>query len=323
MTNIEFFEYSGKNPEPIIDAYYNHDTVIIPTTCTETNALVEKNARLIELISVFSYLYKKGKTKEDAAVKEVLAEVCEILVHTEGINFSPLSQFFMVYNSSYSSFLSYSAQEKLEFLYMMLTLYVQKRHIMYTSHGYTNTLLQVVCDNYSHKRKSKATIVKVSDLLKEKGFEPSKTREELERGQGFILPDKGDEKLFAEFRHEFHVELACAKNEQDKLPDMVFALKGHYYIVEMKTMKGSGGGQDKQLTEIINFIRYKEQDERIHYITYLDGEYSNLLHGIHKQPKIQRQYDDIMACLRENSGNYFLNTAGFKKFIGMGEVKCL
>jgi len=55
MTNVELFEYSGQHPEPIIDPYYNRDKVVIPETVEQTNDLVEKNARLIELISVFSY----------------------------------------------------------------------------------------------------------------------------------------------------------------------------------------------------------------------------------------------------------------------------
>ncbi len=93
MTNIELFEYSGRHPEPIIDPYYNHDTVIIPDTEAESNELVKGNSRLIELITVFGYLRKQGKTKDDSSMKEVLSEVCEILVKIEGINFSPLSQF--------------------------------------------------------------------------------------------------------------------------------------------------------------------------------------------------------------------------------------
>ena len=80
--------------------------------------------------------------------------------------------------------------------------------------------------------------------------------------------------------------------------------------MEMKTMKGSGGGQDKQLVEVINFIRYAENDERIHYITFMDGEYVNMLFRS-QQPKIRRQYADIVNCLKSNPGNYFVNTAGF------------
>ena len=105
--------------------------------------------------------------------------------------------------------------------------------------------------------------------------------------------------------------MESAKNEQGKLPDMVFSVGEHHFVVEMKSMKGSGGGQDKQLTEVINFIRYSEDNPKIHYITYLDGEYSNLLHSS-TQPKIRRQYEDAVGCLKAHPGNFFVNTAGFE-----------
>lgn len=59
--------------------------------------------------------------------------------------------------------------------------------------------------------------------------------------------------------------MESAKNEQGKLPDMVFSVGEHHFVVEMKSMKGSGGGQDKQLTEVIDFIRYSEDNPKIHY----------------------------------------------------------
>lgn len=315
MTNVELFLYSGENLEPIVDPYYNREKVVIPESASDTNVLVEKNARLIELITVFGYFRKQGKDRSCADVQKVVAEICEILVGTPGINLAPLSQFFMVYNSSYDSFRRYSEDERVDFLYEMLSLYVEKRHEMYLSHGYSNSILQVVCDNYSHKRNSKTTIVKVCDILSSYGFVRASAADELLSRRSFILPDKGDKGLFADFRRMCNVEMVSAKNEQNKLPDMVFGSNGEAFIVEMKSMKGSGGGQDKQLTEVINFIRHAEKNPDVHYISYLDGEYSNLLHGQPKSPKIRCQYKDALSCLRNNPGNYFLNTAGFKRFL--------
>ena len=315
MTNIEYFKFSGQNPEPIIDPYYNRDKVVVPLTAEKTNRLVEKNSRLIELISVFSYFRGKGKGKEDPEVAAIVQEVVDILLKTEGINFSPFSQFFMVYNSSHNSFKAYSKGEQREFVYEMLVLYCKERHTMYLSHGYSNSILQVVCDNYSHKRNSKTTIVKICDILENYGFVHMENKGRPIATYGYILPDKGDKESFLDFKRQFDIVMESARNEQNKLPDMVFHLKEEYYIVEMKSMKGSGGGQDKQLTEVINFIRYSEQNKHIHYITYLDGEYSNLLHGGTPQPKIRCQYDDAMRCLECNPGNYFVNTTGFKALI--------
>lgn len=317
MNNIELFKYSGANPEPIIDPYYNREKVVITPTVEETNNLIEKNSRLIELISVFKYFNENGKVKSDSEVVKLIDEIVEILISTDGINFSPFSQFFMVYNSSHNSFKTYSKKEQNEFIYEMLQLFIKQRHSMYMSHGYTNTILQVVCDNYSHKRNSKTTIVKICDIMSDYGFEHHDIGLLDDMDRYYILPDKGDKQEFLSFKKEYGVVLESAKNEQNKLPDMVFHLNDNFYIVEMKSMKGSGGGQDKQLTEVINFIRYAESNPKIHYITYLDGEYSNLLHSGTTQPKIRCQYDDAMRCLREHSGNYFLNTAGFGKFLSI------
>ena len=311
MTNLQLFEYSGVHPEPIIDPYYNRDKVVIPPTVEETNDLVEKNAKLIELISVFNYFLEQGKGSSDREVADVVSKVIRILDATEGINLTPLSQFFMVYNSSYNSFKGYTTAEKQEFVYEMLKLYCQKRHGMYMSHGYTNSILQVVCDNYSHKRNSKTTIVKVCDVLESLGFTHKESELFGSNRKHYILPDKGDKELFASFKRKYSIVMELAKNEQGKLPDMVFSVGEHHFVVEMKSMKGSGGGQDKQLTEVINFIRYSEDNPKIHYITYLDGEYSNLLHSS-TQPKIRRQYEDAVECLKAHPGNFFVNTAGFE-----------
>lgn len=316
MTNVELFKYSGQHPEPIIDPYYNRDKIVIPETIEQTNLLVQRNSRLIELVSVFSYFTEQGKDKTHPDVRALIDEVIAILTETDGINLSPFSQFFMVYNSSHNSFVGYTRDEQREFIYEMLQLYCQERHKMYLSHGYTNSILQVVCDNYSHKRNSKTTIVKICDILERVGFVHNSDGGELFADRFYFLPDKGDKNTFLTFKERYGIVMESAKNEQNKLPDMVFFIGGEYYIVEMKSMKGSGGGQDKQLTEVINFIRYAEANEHVHYVTYLDGEYSNLLHGDTTQPKIRCQYEDAMSCLRNHPGNFFLNTAGFERFIG-------
>lgn len=315
MNNLDLFYYSGENPEPIFDSYYKREKIVIPLVADETNLLVRRNARLIELISLFDHFQGEGRGKDDPKVIETVNEIVSILETTDGINLSAFSQFFMVYNSSHNSFMGYPSSVRFDFVYEMLGHYVRERHAMYLSHGYTNSILQVVCDNYSHKRNSKTSIVKIAEILESRGFSHALSGGFLGQDACYLLPDKGDEAAFNSFKMKFGVVMASAKTEQDKLPDMLFHFNDQFYIVEMKSMKGAGGGQDKQLTEVINFIRYSETNPRIHYVAFLDGEYSNLLHGGVSQPKIRRQYDDAVACLKENPGNYFLNTAGFLRFL--------
>ena len=322
MTNIELFEYSGQNAEQILDRYYLDTTnPVIPKTSRGTNVLVRNNERLVQLISTFDFYQKHEKQISHPDVVKLIDEVIDILMKTAEINLSPFSQFFMVYDSSYAAFKGYAEVEKRNFIYEMLRCYGERRHQLYLSHGYTNSMLQVVHDSYSHKRKSKASIKKLRDVLDDVGYVHASTA-----GANplyYFLPDASDKETFLTFAREHCMEMKFAKGKPDKLPDMVFHKDGEYYVVEMKHIKGSGGGQNKQLNEVIDFIAFSERDNHIHYVSYLDGEYSNSLHNIslrrrtrkRKQNKITKQYYSILKCLRKNAGNYFLNTAGFKMLV--------
>ena len=316
MTNLELLKLSSAHPNPLIDPYYNKGEIVLTPTSATKNKLMISNGRLIELITVFNYLDKEGRRQSDAEIAKVVDEIITILDTTEGINFSAFSQFFMVYNSAYSSYQTFSLEKKRDFIYQMLKLYCKERHNMYLSHGYTDSILQVMADNYSHKRNSKASIIKIVDLLKEHNVSQERTAEGLIKDSSFyFLPDKGDRNLFSLFLTEHAIVMQSASTEQGKLPDMVLKLHDEYFIIEAKMMKGSGGGQDKQLVEIINFVRYSETNPHIHYLTYLDGEYADMLFSTPRSPKLQRQFDDIVKCLNENPGNYFVNPAGFKLLI--------
>ena len=131
-----------------------------------------------------------------------------------------------------------------------------------------------------------------------------------------LLLDKGDEDIYQSLVRNLSLETRALQQEQDKLPDFVMKIDGAYYIGEAKMMKGSGGGQDKQLVEIINFIRYQERREDVHYVVYFDGEYANmLLSATERSPKVERQYQDIVRCLNENPRNFFVNPSGFSALL--------
>lgn len=314
MTNVELFLFSGKHPEPMFDPYYNKKTsLIIPRTSAESNALVAGNERMIELISAFDVLRGLSVKPSDPHMAEIVREIVDILDNTNGINLSAFAQFFMVYSSSHDTYKKYRYEDRLTFVREMLTRFCTERHSVYVSHGYSNMTLQVVADNYSHKRNSKTSIVKVEECLSAAGFLKVENIVSA-RGHAYLLPDKGGKKGFRNFKDHFAIDFLFARTEQDKLPDMVIKINDDYYVAELKNMKGSGGGQDKQITEVVNFIRYAETNTAIHYLTFLDGDYFNIL-TTSNQPKIRRQYEDILECLHRHPGNYFLNTAGFVQFL--------
>ncbi len=88
--------------------------------------------------------------------------------------------------------------------------------------------------------------------------------------------------------------------------------------MEHKHMKESGGGQDKQMTEIIDFVSYN--DNGVGYISFLDGVYFNLLSDKNiTSGKSFIQRSKIYKNLNNNKQNYFINTRGFVKFLGLLE----
>jgi len=323
MNNIDYFTFSAGHPEPLPDPFYKDDAeMVIPPTAVESNLLTEKNARLLELVSAFHVLDADKSKNDNPHIEAIIREVGDILSETPNINFSSVTQFFLVYNISHGTFLTLDPKTKTTFLKDILRRYCAERHSIYLSHGYSNAILQVVSDNYSHKRKSKATINKILSMLEPYGFIRLSNGNFESGRRSFFLPDKGDKELFASFRERFSIAFSSAATEQGKLPDMVLGLNGDWFIVEMKNINGSGGGQDKQMTEIINFIRFSEKDSHFHYLVFLDGEYSNRIFArqeiwpfAKKKPKIQRQFDDIKDYLKKNPENYFVNTEGFRKFL--------
>jgi len=89
------------------------------------------------------------------------------------------------------------------------------------------------------------------------------------------------------------------------------------FIIEHKHMKEGGGGQDKQINEVIFFISFSENNSKIHYISFLDGIYFNLFANKKylKKGKIVNQLKNIRQNLKRNKQNYFVNTNGFNKLL--------
>lgn len=315
MNNYDYFEYAKQHLEDMFDEYYAKNVVVIPDTSDKENDLTINNTKLIENISAFDVLRKQGKDIMDDSILKIINDIKDILVKTSAINFSAFTQYFMVHNVNFGIFKDLSSEEKVGFLYNMLNSYCEDRHGMYLSHGYSNVILQVMCDNYSHKRRSKDGINKMEAILSPLRLDKIAYPEGLlSEDNYYFLPDKGGADLFEEFLKKINIEMKSREIEHNKLPDYVFKYNDNYYICELKTMKQGGGGQDKQIVEIANFIRYQEKNENIHYITFLDSLYFNKI-VLDTTPKMLAQKKDIEETLKKNRQNYFMNTKSMVLFV--------
>ena len=316
IDNIKLFEFSLNNPEPIIDEFYlKKGNLIISKDLKNPSDLMRKNFDLLESISVYNFA---KKNKNQAIAKKAIEKILEI-VKSKNINYSEFVSFWPVVDISYSLFSKMNAEEQLEIIKNIVEKYIELRHCLYSSYGYTPTTLQVGKDAKAHKESGNLGIYKVSKILDKAGYKKANkvTLENFtsEGDKKYIQADKKGKKLFKNLLNSYRIKFSWSKKKEQKMPDFLIRHREDIFIVEHKHTKEGGGGQNKQINEVISFISFSESNSKIHYISFLDGIYFNLFakKKYLNKGKILNQLKNIKENLRRNKQNYFVNTAGFKK----------
>jgi hypothetical protein len=205
----------------------------------------------------------------------------------------------------------------MEFLKSIVPDFIKDRHWLYKTHGYSFSTLQVVNDSKAHKENWNSGSVKITSIFKKywfKHFDSNDIDLFSKSDKIYIYPDKIDKNIFKKILDHFKIEFKRSWNHENKQTDFLFKVGNQIFIMEHKHMKEAWGGQDKQMSEIINFISYT--DFNVHYVSFLDGVYFNLLSDKsikNWKPFIQRA--NIFESLSLNGQNYFINTFWFIKLI--------
>ncbi|OGY57686.1 MAG: hypothetical protein A3H67_03470 [Candidatus Buchananbacteria bacterium RIFCSPLOWO2_02_FULL_46_11b] len=172
--------------------------------------------------------------------------------------------------------------------------------------------IQAILDTNSSRKKGKCGENKLISILKKCGFK------EVFEWDDFFKADYCAVKFFKKFslknvRKSLGVKIKTKK--QNKTLDLIIKAKNKILLCEAKHLNTSGGGQDKQISELIEILGLNEKNG-ISYISFLDGNYSNILLGNSGHgDKITTQRKEINKFLKNNPGNYWVNTAGFEKLI--------
>jgi hypothetical protein len=213
---------------------------------------------------------------------------------------------------SYSSYESMPYWTKVEFLKFIIPEYIKNRHMMYKNHWYTATTLQVRSDSVAHKRSWWLWASKVSSILETFGIQKHDWDYEslLTVDHYYILPDKDGKKKFNFLKDKLNIKFSWSEDKQWKATDFLIKHDWKIYIVEHKHMKEGGGWQDKQIAEVIDFVKHSDDD--ICYVSFLDGVYFNKFWN-DTDPKTVEQKVQIMRYLEQNKNNYFVNTQWFVK----------
>ena len=93
-SNLEYWKYSLKHPEPIFEDYYIKDDLIV-----ENKDLIEKVERLRELIISYCVIIEKN----EETAQEILDEIYDIITSVENINYSEFVAFWNAMDLSESN----------------------------------------------------------------------------------------------------------------------------------------------------------------------------------------------------------------------------
>ncbi len=308
LKNIALFneclEHPTKNIDPIARETLNK--VVLPIDDTTPTELLNKNAELLELLTSYNEYKQAGDSSHNT---QILAAI-DACLRFEGMNCCALSQYFMVHDVTYEMYLNKLEKDEKEYI---IDCYLKDRHQLYLNRNYSDIIFQVLTDNYSHKRKSVMGVEKLKKICKEFDIPKINDANQIENDLYYILPDAGDNKLFDKIIEKNHINFEFRETHQGKMPDGLIKIDDIFVIVEHKILKESGGGQDKQMTEIIDFVGWGERG--VHYISFMDGIFFNSLINPSQKNKLYRDKENILANLKKCPFNYFVNEYGFNQIL--------
>lgn len=308
LNNVDLFNECFNHPTNNVDPYNREilNKVIIPSKNDQFCELLVRNNQLINLISEYNNYNIKGDKSHNA---EIINKIDECLKY-DGMNYSPFSQYLMIFDVNYNMYLNCLNTDEKEYL---INSYIKDRHQIYLNREYSEIIFQVLSDNYSHKRKGNLGVRKLSKICEEFGLKKLNSKEHMNDKCYYLLSDKTGKELFNLVIKNNQIDYDFGKNHQGKMPDMLIKYKNVFVIIEHKTSKELGGGQDKQMTEIIDFISYKVRG--VYFVSYLDGILFNELKNPRTTNKLYRDKENIINNLKNCEFNYFVNDYGFKKLI--------
>ena len=258
------------------------------------------------MFTTISTLNKNNDYSKD----EVLAKkIINILRTTKNIHFFPFNFYCHTQDIAKKKFFKLSFDEQLN----LIKNYIEDRHSMYLEHGYTNTILQVACDSYAHKRNGDKGTRKLREQAKRHGIKHF----DFGDNNYYLNPDKGDESKFKAIINAAGITYPYYKKHNKKLPDLFLKINNNYVIVEHKHMNEVGGHQNNVIVDIMDFIN--EEDKNVYYVSYVDGYAFNVYFGLEYKKDGNNKYDltneNLNTIFESKERSYIVNTMGFDKLI--------
>ena len=292
QNNQHYFKISQENPEKLLDKFYIFDNKHPNLKKYISNTKEIKNL----LITIKTLQSKKEKEK---IIDKYFYELQEILCDV-----SNCSEFICFANACDNA-LKF-VKKDIDLLKEITKKYFDKRTL---NEFVPEEWVQAILDSKATARKGKCGEIKLLSILQKFGINEVKTWDDFFAKRKCVVQFS---KIFNLKNVRDKLSIKIKTKKQNKKLDLIIKINKRIFIVEAKHLNTSGGGQDKQISELIEIINLKEKNENIFYVTFLDGNYSNILLANKKcGDKLKTQRREIKKYLKNNSRNYWLNTVGF------------
>jgi len=292
LSNQNCFKVSQENPEPALDNFY-----IFDERHPRIKDYLKNTKEIKKLLTTIQILIEK---KEQS---KIIDKYFQELANTLN-QYSNCSEFSCFINACDNT-LDY-VKSDFNLLKKIAKKYFKKRIIDETV---PEEWVQAMLDSNSGRKKGTCGENKLISILENKGFEKVNTWE------GFINSKKcvaRFSKLFDLKNVRKNLDIKIKTKKQNKKLDLLIKEDNRIFLLEAKHLNTGGGGQDKQISELIELLSLKETKKYIYYISFLDGNYSNILLGDNRNgDKIKQQRKEIIKYIKKNPNNFWVNTSGF------------
>jgi len=293
QNNLHYFKISQQNPERILDSFY-----IFGEEHPQLQKYISNTKEIKNILITIRTLREKKENKR--VIEKYFLELSKVLG-----KFSNCSEFACFINAC-DSFLDF-AKKDIILLEKIAERYFEKRIL---NEAVPEEWIQAILDSNSGRKKGKCGEKKLLRILTKYNFQEVKNWEDFFKKQKCVAKFS---KIFSVKNVRKNLNIKLAAKKQNKKLDLIIKTKGRIFLCEAKHLNTSGGGQDKQIAELIEIISLKEQNKNVSYIAFLDGSYSNILLSDRSGgDKLATQRKEIKKYLLHNPNNFWVNTAGFE-----------
>lgn len=298
-SNLEYWEISRANPEPIIDSAYSTAKLVIPKSPE-----VDTVSAIRDVVNQLCQSADFGSTK----AKDLLARL-SLLMSRDGARFSEFHNFLITKDITMSGLPIILADK--DNLARVVRSFCEERHDHYVKVGYSVSTVQALVDSGASRSKGQSGPEKIIKILRESGFIETSNYQ----AKRWCFKVDSNISTFQSLLKSKQIEYDFGRTHQGKLPDVAFGSSGSVFVLEAKHIKEFGGAQDKQLLELVEFVGQDSGAPHSHFVSFLDGIMANKIFVDQAEAQRVRMAKDALAKLKGNSENFYVNTAGLVQII--------